>query len=183
MSPVVAPTIGAASGTHGSRTGVHCLVADTATMMRTPMDAPMRPPTRPMAADSARNWAAMCLRVAPTALLRPISPTRSSTDTRVTFAIPIAPTRRATAPRTRKRVLTSDSTCSLTALGSGGTVTRSSDGSFGDSAMAACRPMNCAAPSSRPRTALLSAGVSVERGRSCLPIIRMRWFRQRWRPH
>ena len=146
MSPGVAPTIGAASGTHRTRTGVHCLVVDTATMMRTPMDVPMKPPTRPMAADSARNWAAMCLRVVPTALLRPISPSRSSTDTRVTIAISVAPTRRTTAPRTMKRALTSDSTCSSTALGSGGTVTRSIDGSFGDSAMAACCPMSWAAP-------------------------------------
>ena len=84
--------------------------------------APMRPPASPIAVLSSRNCAATWRRPAPSARRRPISPTRSSTETSVTLAIPIAPTRSETPPRSRKSALRSffDGAAQLARVGRGG---------------------------------------------------------------
>ena len=85
-----------------------------------PAVAPITPPTRPIAVDSTRNRVAMCRRLAPTARRSPISPTRSSTDTSVTLAMPMAPTSSDTAPRMRNGEFASLATRLRKASGDGG---------------------------------------------------------------
>ena len=68
---------------------------------------------------------------APSARRKPISPTRSSTETRVTLAIPIAPTNSDTAPNTRNSAFTSLSTWVCRLSGDGGDCTRTSAGIVG----------------------------------------------------
>ena len=70
-----------------------------------PSSSPAIPPSAASSADSVRNWERMLRRVAPSARRRPISPRRSSTEITMMFAIPIAPTSSATAPRPSSSVV------------------------------------------------------------------------------
>ena len=94
-------------------------------------------PASPMAVLSSRNWPAMWSRPAPSARRRPISPTRSSTETSVTLAMPIAPTSSDTPPSSRNSALRSFLTSPRSSRGSGGAATLSSRGSAGLSATGA----------------------------------------------
>src|SRR5207244_1755238 len=119
---------GAPSGTHGSSTGVQVREAATITTTIVPMAAPMTPPMSPRVVLSTRNCPAMCRRAAPRERRRPISPTRSRTDTSVTLAMPIAPTSRETAPSSRNSEFRSFCTPALIRRGSAGPVTLSAAG-------------------------------------------------------
>src|SRR5580658_1311812 len=70
---------------------------------RAPAPTPPAPPTSARRTASARNWTRMWPRVAPRARRSPISERRSRTEMIMMLATPTAPTRRATAPRPRKR--------------------------------------------------------------------------------
>ena len=88
----------------------------------------------------------MWRRPAPSARRRPISPTRSSTETSVTLAMPIAPTSSDTPPSSRNRALRSFSIAPRSRRGSGGAATFSRSGSAGLSAIGAWRAISSTAP-------------------------------------
>src|SRR5664280_1405651 len=82
-----------------------------ATAPTTPRAAPRRPPARPSTEASTRNWRRMTCGVAPSALRRPISRTRSVMDTNMKFITPMPPTssERAATPASRTvRVLSTE---------------------------------------------------------------------------
>ena len=83
---------------------------------------------------------------APSARRSPISPTRSSTDTSVTLAMPIAPTSSDTPPSSTKRTSRSLRIAPLSSRGSGGDATFSSRQEPGLSAIGAWRVISGAAP-------------------------------------
>lgn len=97
------------------------------------------PPRSPIVVDSTRNWPATWRREAPRARRRPISPMRSMTVTRVTLAIPMAPTSSETRPRTRNSPLTSPCTPLRALAGSAGAVTVREASAPGASAIGAWR--------------------------------------------
>ena len=103
------------------------------------MLAPMIPPSAPIALLSTRNCAAMWRRAAPSARRSPISPTRSSTETSVTLAIPIAPTSSDTPPSSTKSALRSLRIAPRSSRGSGGAATFSCAACVGASASGAWR--------------------------------------------
>ena len=59
-----------------------------------PSTTPPTPPATPRIDASTRNWARMTPGVAPSALRKPISRTRSVTDTSMMFITPMPPTSR-----------------------------------------------------------------------------------------
>src|SRR5690606_2683828 len=88
----------------------------------------------------------MCRLLAPRARLSPISEVRSSTLTRVVFAMPMVPMRRVTPARLRNKVAMSASTPRLVAIGSGGTDTVRPVGLSGARARGACVEISEFAP-------------------------------------
>lgn len=90
--------------------GVQLSTAETPITESTPSADPRSPPVM---TDSATNCPAIWRRVAPSARRRPISPTRSSTESVVTFAMPSPPPRSAITPRMRNTTLTSACTLRL----------------------------------------------------------------------
>lgn len=152
-SPTSAPVIGAPAARDRSSTGVHPFTAETTTTAMIPALLPSRPPKIPTVTDSTRNCAATCRRRAPSERRRPISPTRSITVTRVTLAMPIAPTTSETSPSTTNNPLTSCSTPPRRLAGSGGARTCSESCPLGLNAIGAWRAIRLAAPRSvRMRT-------------------------------
>ena len=90
----------------------------------------------------------MWRRPAPRARRSPISPTRSSTETRVTLAMPMPPTSSDTPPRIKNRALTFSWTSARRSSASGGACTRTVDGSSGDTAIGPWAAISAAAPTS-----------------------------------
>src|SRR5580704_10706248 len=109
ISPATAPMIREAakppSQASGGTTVDQPLVWAYTDVDATPSATPTTPPRRPRRTASERNWARMWPLVAPRARRRPISERRSRTEMIMMLATPTAPTRRATAPRPRKRPL------------------------------------------------------------------------------